>query len=142
MSKETWCFSYNGETFYSHDELTSRDEAHAFALQEGEQRLQDGLSVWIGKRKPPYTGEEFIPTADDIIEQMVCAAGEDVGDVSEIWLEFVSKEHKKLLDEMLSKTIMEWMEKTDNKPMFFGVEDVEEITAQGARSDDEPQLLP
>lgn len=77
-----------------------------------------------------YAGQvmEFVPrvAAGCVIESLQETADDIAGEAACDYLEGVSKEEVKLLEEMLTETFNQWAEKTNNSPSFYMVVNIEE----------------
>ena len=110
------CYSHNGEDYrYSADEF-------AQAATDMCDDFENGEIVEI------YEGEEveksastYIPCINNLIEQVQENAWEDLGEFSAGWLDDVTTEQTKDLENMLESMLDKWATKHELQPRFFGV---------------------
>lgn len=116
--KEIWLSSTNEEYWSGGEEYDSAAEA---ALHAGEDNdLEDGDAYYIGKQADHYPEVK----ADDVIEQLVSDACDEVGDVAEDWLSSVTAEQKAQLQVALTETLNLWMDKHKLHPPFYKIENM------------------
>lgn len=70
--------------------------------------------------------------ADIIIEYLQQDAYDEVGEVSEDWLNDVTKDQRDLLDNLLQKSVLAWLSTINEKPTFYKVLPCEECTLKEA----------
>jgi rubrerythrin len=109
-----YCYSTNEENY--HGDFETRDEA----LSEARAMEPDEVV---------YTAQcvKFVPhiSVNDVFDQLMCEAVDHSGEVAEEWLSFTPKEERQELEDCLNGVLNLWMEKTNNKPHFYGVVDVQ-----------------
>lgn len=70
--------------------------------------------------------------ADRIIEDLQQDAFDEVGEVAEDWLDYVTKEEMDSLNEKIYKVVLDWLEAVKEKPTFYKVHPFEECTLKEA----------
>jgi hypothetical protein len=85
------------------------------ALAEGYQ-LTDTFAIGIIE---PYSIDTYF--ADMIIDRLQEHAYDEVGEVSDGWLDYVSKEDVARLDERLSQIIFDWLKEVKEEPTFYSI---------------------
>lgn len=111
-------FSYSMDQERYTGEFASRDAAEVEALSES----GPGKQFWTGRNIPAVM---HYPDATWAIEYMQEQAWEDAGEISETFLDDVSKEQTKELNDALAATIDAWMARHGLAPSYFTVEDVQ-----------------
>lgn len=118
MSVEEWVVSNDEERWSDGDVFATRDEAVAFALDEG---------CRFVALKVAYTPKvDGMHLAEHVIEDLGMAAYEDAGEVAEEWPS-PSREQEKALATAIERAVREWLK--DNPPCFWVVDKVERVAA-------------
>lgn len=65
--------------------------------------------------------------ADNILEQVADHVYDDVGEVAEDYLNYVKQEDKNILEELLNRTLINWMNEYGYNPSFFKIVNTERI---------------
>jgi hypothetical protein len=126
MKNNKWTYElYNEEHWSCNEEFDTREEA----IEAGkEAALDDGeiTSFYIGRIV------DFIPHVNPyrIIDDLVEDTGEECGEVSDSFLDTVTKEQILRLGEMLDKTLNEWLDETNNQPRFYMLRSVDTIEVE------------
>lgn len=96
------------------------------AIKEG---TKEALEDDIKKFKIGICSEVFNHgiDADDALERIADIMYQEVGEVAEDYLDYVTREHKEELQDKLNKVFYEWQEKYKYKPSFYTIEDEEII---------------
>lgn len=114
---EVWQFDYDG--------YESKEEAIRYgkklAKSDGYKRFR------VGKSVPCSMATIY---ADNIIENAVEQLYDEVGEVSETYLEDVTKEQEKELEEALNKVFYQWHKKHSLFPSCYTIEDVEYVEVE------------
>lgn len=79
---------------------------------------KDGNTIAVG------LVEKYVPKYVDIdrlIEGLQEAAVDEVGEVAEDWLWDIKKEDRKVLDERVFNTVLEWLKEYKYEPTFYKV---------------------
>lgn len=121
-------FSHNGEEYRDEGDPT-REAAVLRCIDED--NLEIGQRCWTAVPKPVDI-ERFLPGADRILEGIGERAYEECGECAQDWLENLPKEKVDDLEGMVHAAILEWMEKHNELPHFWHVEQVQkhEITPE------------
>lgn len=90
---------------------------------------QDTDTFAIGYAKP-Y--EINYIDGDLIIEFLQQAAYDELGEVAEDWLDYITKEQREDLNNRLLKVVLEWIKDCNEQPSFFRIEPFDELTIQEA----------
>lgn len=111
---EIWQFDYDG--------YESKEEAIRYGkkLAKGE----DYKRFRVGKSVPCSMATIY---ADNIIENAVEQLYDEVGEVSETYLENVTDEQEKELEEALNEVFYQWHKKHDLFPTCYTIEDIEYV---------------
>lgn len=124
---EKYSYSLDEEYGYTGD-YDSIEDAFADAIDQAKcenEDLDDDEKI-----ETVYAGRvmEFVPRVDGdyVIEELQQQAYNEAGEAVCDYLEGVSKEEVKLLEEMLTETFNQWAEKTNNRPNFYTVVNIEE----------------
>lgn len=127
-----YCFSDDGEHFYPLNAKTKQD-----AIEEL-QRTYDDLNRFEIGIIVPITAEEVLPdlagTVLDSINENVSAY---FGEYAEDYLVDTPKDSEIILDKMLRKTVLKWIELFNLKPTFYQVTDrefVKDIIAEATEN--------
>jgi len=113
--KKTYSYSTNEENF--HGSFDTREEA----LLEATEEMGKGKTVWTALNVP----YEIDINDELLIEDLQERAGEHAGEIGSEWLQSISSEEAKKLNEMLLEAFNKWASETNNEPDFFGVEDIQ-----------------
>ena len=70
--------------------------------------------------------------ADRVIEELQEHAYDEVGEVSESWLDSITIEQREDLGNRLLKVVLEWLKDCNEEPYFYTVEPFDELTLQEA----------
>lgn len=125
MKKENWIVKLSEEApeiWYSDIECGSKEEA----IKLGSESAKEGnlKSFWIGRTVACGMSSISVDRVlDDAREQLY----DEVGEVSETYLDNTSTEQDKELEEKLNEVFYEWHKKHNLFPTCFTVEDVEQI---------------
>ena len=65
--------------------------------------------------------------ADTVIESLQEQSGERCGEVSETFLDDVTKEQEKDLEEKLNAVLNEWLTKYNHQPTFYYLDNIEKV---------------
>ena len=124
MINDKWVYSMDEEVFSNSDYFDTKEEA----IEAGEEYAKDcGYSqYYVGQCK------EFIPRVDaeDLIERMQEQAYEEVGEVTEDWLEDATSEAINELAEELHMLFQKWMKKYSLEPSFYRVEAIDSYSVR------------
>lgn len=112
-----WSYSTNEENYAG--ECDTREEAIAELFAEN----PDSDHGWIG-RCVPFRAEWYIH-ADDVIEQITCQDECSI-DAAQGW-PHTTKEELQDLTDSLRAAFCAWMDRTDNRPNFYTIDDVERV---------------
>lgn len=122
-----WLFEELGREIWNtcSEEYDTREEAIKAGLEYFEEELGDEFVgiFQIGQKENVTISVSGYSVCDQVSEDV----GEQVGEVAEDFLYRLSKEELKLLNQMLSDTFNEWLEKTKNTPSFFKVVNTETV---------------
>lgn len=130
MNNDKWVFEETGNEYWSTspDEYDTKEEAieggREYFLYErnnyGEHEDMISFSVGQIKSYNPYIDGE------NVLEQIRDHSYEEVGELAENYLARVNTDELALLEDELQKVLLEWMDKTDNKPNFWKIRNVED----------------
>ncbi len=70
--------------------------------------------------------------ADQIIEYLQQDAFDKIGEVSDDWLNNISREQSADLEIRVLKVVLEWLKDCNEEPTFYKVEPFDELTLQEA----------
>ncbi len=119
-----FCFSTDQEGYQG--EHDTREEAVMEAIDQED--LAEGSTVWTGEVRPIEV-KRLIPHASYLIEQMQDAAGEEVGEAAEGWLDHISKEAQDDLRSRVAEAVSAWLDADPVRRIhFWGVERIQEHT--------------
>lgn len=125
MKKEDWIVELtesNNEIWSADIECYSREEAIAEGMKGA---IEDGLkSFRIGRKEACGVPRICV---DTIIENAQEQLYDEVGEVSETYLEYVTKEQEKELEEQLNEVFWQWHKKYNLFPSCYKVLDDEVI---------------
>lgn len=119
MKKEEWIVELtetDSEIWSSDIDCNSREEA----IEEGiKAAKEEGLSSFrIGMKEPCTMATIY---ADSIIEHAQEQLYDEVGEVSETYLEYVTKEQEEELEETLNEVFYNWHKKYDLFPNCYKI---------------------
>lgn len=86
-------------------------------------------TIALGYAKPYEV--EYID-GDLIIEWLQEQAYDEFGEVTEDWLDYITKEQREDLNNRLLKVVLEWLKDCKEQPTFYRVEPFDELTIQEA----------
>ena len=69
---------------------------------------------------------------DLVIEALQEQAYDELGEVSESWLDSITREQREDLNNRLLKVVLEWLKDCKEEPSFYRVEPFDELTLQEA----------
>lgn len=135
INQEKWVININDEDVWSdNNEFKTKQEAIDFVKKDFEEFFEEETGIeyksdvddrvfYVGQK------ERFAPSvdADSILEYIAENAYDEAGEVSEGFLDDVSRKEINSLEERLNKVLMEWMEETNNLPAFWLVHNVEKV---------------
>jgi hypothetical protein len=115
--KETgkWCISHDGELYHS-DDYDTKDDAIVGA--RGDYKYD---SFYVAKVVELEFEANDINLSDDAFEGLSESLFEEVGEVSEQWEENITQLLLNELQEMLSDTVVEWINKNNLHPKCYGI---------------------
>lgn len=108
----------------------SIEECIKEAIALGDYKAGDTIAVGLVEKYVP----KYVDT-DRLIEGLQEAAADEVGEVAEDWLWDIEKEDRKVLDERLLNTVLEWLKEYKYEPTFYKVHPLAEpvvVTIKGA----------
>lgn len=118
MSREgNWCYSYNGEEFTG--DYDNREDAIDEAMSCAE---EDILFIYVGVIKEIKLNADV----DMLIDRLAEFAYERGGDYAEYYLNDVTKEEFKELEDGVNDVLLKWINKY-HKPNFWEVVNVEKV---------------
>ncbi len=123
--KYAWSRHSDDEIWYG-GPCDSIKECVEEALAEG-YKLSDTLAVGLVE---PYTLD--IDFADMIIERMQEDAYDEVGEVTDGWLDHVHRDDITALDNQIRQVVNEWLKKVKEEPTFYTIAPFEECTLSEA----------
>lgn len=100
--------------------FTDTDD-YGYSYCKGESYSGDSFD--IGQISDPDIYVEPYHVIDCVIEQV----GEQCGEISDRWLSKVSTEDAIILGDMLTATLKDWLDKTNNKPNFYTMKNISTI---------------
>lgn len=122
MEKYSWSFREKEELFTYTADSIEECISEAIANADGEEK------VYIGENVPRKVimhigAENIIDELDESVNDQVSWASDMGG-----WYNGVSNKDIELLEDMLNKTLEEWLDKTNNHPSYWEVVNVKEYT--------------
>lgn len=120
-----WTYSQNEE--YWDNEFFPNEES---VIEAGKEAYY-GESFEIGQvYSVEFTEEQctWFDLADKVIDNMIDALEDEVGEVAEYWTDQITYEDEKDLNERIGKTIMEWINERIGQPNVFSINNVKTIT--------------
>lgn len=129
MMKATEKYSYSFDEEYGYTgDYDSIEDAFTDAIDQAKcenEDLDDDEKI-----ETVYAGRvmEFLPIidADQVIDWLVDKADDEAGEAADSYLDGVTKKEKELLEEMLTEAFEKWADKTNNRPNFYIVTNIEE----------------
>lgn len=118
----------NDEERWSVGPYDTREEAIAAGPVEFD--LKPGEKYWTGESNA--TVDTFGPVADRVIEDAQERAFDDVGDLSETYLDSVTPADINELDAELERAWEAWLDKHNLRPKWYTVDEVQEHTYDGS----------
>lgn len=124
MKEGQWTHSYYDEIFQSGAYFETKEQA----VEDGKKEYgEDYKHFYVGQIKD--VSFALTPNVDSVLEGIAQNVYDEVGEVSEDYLNHIEKEHYEALEDELNKVISVWMDKYGYKPEFFKVVNVEKVTA-------------
>lgn len=131
-----WAYSFDNQ--YYTGKMETRDLAIKAAAKEAQAILDARRRNWNnpdipGRRVKVYVGEcEFhkpcFSAYCDIIENLEGqAAGRDFGEYADGWLDGVTSEQVRELENAVDAVVNEWLKKNNLEPSFYLVREYEEV---------------
>jgi hypothetical protein len=118
-----WCYCTGGESWTECDTATTREEAIAEATDHARARWSDASSVKIG-RKHNYEHADFAHgLGEEIRERIRDRACDEAGEFAEEYPDMKSEP----FDTALEEFVLDWLQKHAAEPLFFTVDDEEEV---------------
>ena len=114
---DSWQFDYDG--------YDSKEEAIKYGIKIA--KIDKETCFRVGKSIPCSMGRI---DADNIIENAVEQLYEEVGEVSETYLENITDEQEKELEEALNEVFYNWHKKHDLFPTCYTIEDIEYVEVE------------
>jgi len=136
MSTEgKWLVNLNEDgDWSSFDNFETREKAIEYGKTNFEEMYEEETGdIFDPKRgdKVFYVGQikkfKAYVCVDSILEKVAENAYDEVGEFAEGYLEKLTNEEVKLLETSVNEVFLKWMEETNNKPIFFKIENTEEI---------------
>lgn len=110
-----WCISSGGELYNADDYDTKED-----AILAGKEDYKWN-SFYVAKVVNLEFEASDISLSDEAYENLSEQLFEEVGEVSETWDNLITNDQLKELDEMIGKTVIEWVNKNNLQPECFGI---------------------
>jgi hypothetical protein len=111
--------------YWSTDECRwSSDRPFAMREQAIEDALAEGSKYFFTGRGEPILLREVMIRASDVIDNLVDNLQQEVGEVSDSWLDHVSKESEEELDEELFAAINGWLIRNERRLGHFKITEV------------------
>jgi hypothetical protein len=118
-----WTYElYNEENWSTNEDFNTKEEA----IEAGKEAALDEEEIalfYVGKIVDYEPNVNAYRVVDDLIED----AAEQCGEVSDSFLDNVTKEQYKLLSEILDDVLYQWLRATNNQPNFYRIVNVETI---------------
>ena len=128
MSKEDWIVELtesDNETWYADIECDSREKAIKIGMEEA---TEEGLeSFRIGRREKCAIPRVSSIDVETIIENARYKLADEIGEVSEGYLDEVTEDQEKELEEVLNVVFCEWHKKHNLFPNCYKIFDDERI---------------
>lgn len=118
----TFAFSTNEEEYRDERDET-REDAVLRCIDE--ENLEIGQRCWTAIPKTPDVSR-FLPNIDRMLEEINEQAYEECGECAEDWLDNLPKEKTQDLEQTVHAAILNWMERHNELPSFWTVEQVQE----------------
>jgi hypothetical protein len=111
-----WCISNDGE-LYNADDYDTKEDAI-----EGARRDYEYTNFYVAKVvNLEFDENDVIGLAENAYESLSEQLYEEVGEVAENWDTSIPKEAFDELDQLLSNTVIEWVNKNNLQPKCFGI---------------------
>lgn len=78
----------------------------------------------------PYQPEYV--NSESIIEYLQQDAYDEIGEVSDGWLDYITKEQREDLERRVLKDVLQWLKDWNKEPSFYKIEPIDELTLQEA----------
>jgi len=114
-------FSWSRDEERYHGEFATREAA----LEEAAAEYPEQEAFWTGLIVRPNV-KAWLPDVDHQIEAMQERAWEEAGEISETFMEDVTKDQRKELQAEMDAVMLAWMARHNLEPRFWLVEQVEE----------------
>lgn len=125
MSNEgKWIHSLSDDVFHSTDFFDTKEEAVRAGMDEYGEYLK--LTFFVGQVRDLSLTPSV--EAEGILESVNETMYEEVGEVAEDYLIKLPQEQIDELQVELNKALHAWMDKHNNKPTFYKVDNIEQIT--------------
>lgn len=125
MPKYAWTKHKNDEVWYGGPCDSVKECVEEARLED----YKDAELFAIGYIEPYQV--DYV-NADQIIEYLQEYAYDEVGEVSESWLNDVSIEQRADLENKVLKVVLEWLKDCNVEPSFYKIEPFDELTLQEA----------
>lgn len=113
---------FHNEENYRDEQDETREAAVLRCIEEDS--LDVGDHVWTAIPKP-IEPRQFLPRVERILDDINERAYEECGEVAMDWLMDLSKEKIQDFKETLHAAILAWMERNNELPYFWGVEQIQ-----------------
>lgn len=115
--KETgrWCISHDGELYHAEDYNTKEDAIVGARCDYGYNNF------YVAKVVELEFEASDVSLSDDAFESLSESLFEEVGEVAETWDDEVNQEQLNELDQMIGKTVIEWINKHRLHPTCYGI---------------------
>lgn len=114
-SKDIW----TNETFDTIDECIE-DAKNNYDLKIGDK-------IYVGETESIDSCIDSIDYADRIIGMIQEQVWDTVGEVSEDYLNDITKEQEKQLNDKLVEVINTWLKETNNEPKYYNIISIQEV---------------
>lgn len=132
--QKTWIYNIGKTDIWRNDEeFETKEEAIEAGRIETVKTNRDNLNYGSNFQHKSFEvgrSELCSPNGvdvDDILENIIQNAYDEVGEVAQDYLDDVTDEHRAELEEKLNDVFFEWMKKYNYEPTFFKVEAIETI---------------
>ena len=127
MQSGQWMYNFGDEEHWNECEyFNTKDEAVESGREEAIAREEESYQIGQLQMFEPKI------SASSILEQISEDAGEQCGDNIGDY-PYTNNEDEKKLQDMFDEVLERWMDKTNNRPTFFTIKKVEEITVNEMR---------
>lgn len=123
-----WTYNFEEAGIWNNDIFDTYEEAVDAGTKHANEEGKDVL--YIGQIEMVRLSENAIDV-DTILEDLACNLDDEYCSEFEhgdSWYNNITKEEKKLLEEMLNKTFKQWLKKTNNYPTSYTIKDVQKTT--------------